>query len=173
MVSRNLNTALNTQMNKEFYSAYSYLACTSYFQDEELNGFANFFLIQAREELDHGMKIFDYIHRVGGHCILEPISPPKKDFKTVLEPFQTGLDKERELAGEISRLFQIASSEHHAPTQVFLQWFVNEQVEEESLFTHWVKRVQRVLKDSNGILRLDTELLERMPEGGSAPKSSH
>lgn len=170
MISRNLNDALNSQMNNEFYSAYCYLACTAYYQNEELNGFANFFGIQAREELEHGMKIFDYIHRVGGSSRLEPIASPKRDFKNILEPFQAGLDKERELAGEISRLYQVAMAEHHAPTQVFLQWFVNEQVEEESLFTHWVKRVQRILKDSNGILRLDTELLERVAETKDTPE---
>jgi ferritin len=164
MISRNLNTALNTQMNKEFFSAYGYLACAGFYHDEELNGFANFFRIQAQEEVGHGMKIFDYIHRVGGHCVLEPVASPKKSFKTVLDPLESGLEKERELASEISRLYQVSMAEHHAPTQVFLQWFVNEQVEEEALFMHWVKRVQRVIKDSNGILRLDSELLARKPD---------
>src|SRR4051812_19565258 len=101
MLSKKLNDALNAQMNKEFYSAYSYLSTAAYFEDEELGGFSNFFKIQAQEEVQHGMKLFEYLHNVGGHANLATIAAPKRDFKTPLEVFEYGLKNEQQLADEI------------------------------------------------------------------------
>jgi ferritin len=163
MLSSKLNAALNSQMNKEFFAGYQYLAATAFFEDEELGGFAHFFRIQAAEELQHAMKIFDYIHRVGGAAKLEAVSAPKRDFKAPVDVFRFGLKNEIDLAKEIDELLALAISEKHAPTQVFLQWFINEQVEEEALFTRAIKRLERAA-DSNGILLLDEEFARRQPE---------
>jgi len=164
MLSKKLNAALNSQMNKEFYAAYTYLSVAAYFEEEELGGFANFFKIQGQEELQHAMKIFGYIHDVSGSVTLNAIAAPRKEFKKPIDAFTFGLKNEQDLAGEIEALLQLAISEHHAPTQVFLQWFITEQVEEEALFTRYIKRLSRVGDDANGLLMLDAELLGRKIE---------
>lgn len=164
MLSKKLNAALNAQMNKEFYSAYAYLAAAAYFEEEELSGFANFFRIQSQEETQHAMRFFEYLHDAGGGAILESIAAPKRDFKSPLAVFEHGLNQEQTLAAEISSLLNLSISEHHAPTQVFLQWFISEQVEEEALFTRYIKKLKRNGQDSNGLFMLDNELAARKLE---------
>jgi ferritin len=164
MLSKKLNAALNSQMNKEFYSAYAYLSAAAYFEEEELTGFANFFRIQSQEELQHAMRFFEYLHHAGGQAILESIAAPKKDFKTPLGVFEHGLNQEQTLAAEISNLLNLSIAEKHAPTQVFLQWFISEQVEEEALFTRYIKKLKRNGQDANGLMMLDNELAARKLE---------
>lgn len=166
MLSKKLNAALNNQMNKEFFAAYTYLSVAAYFEEQELGGFANFFKIQSQEELQHAMKIFTYLHNVSGEVTLAAISAPKKEFKQPIDAFKFGLKNEQELAGDIESLLQLAISEHHAPTQVFLQWFITEQVEEEALFTRYIKRLSLVGSDANGLLLLDNEFGNRKPDAG-------
>ncbi len=161
MLSDKLNQRLNEQMNKELFSAYSYLAASAYFEGEELTGFANFFKIQAQEELQHTMKFYDFINQVGGKIALDSISAPKSDFQGVLDVFESGLAQERELAAAINNLLDLAIEENHAPTRIFLQWFVTEQVEEESLFHHCIKRVKLGGQDGQGVLLLDQEFAKR------------
>lgn len=156
--------ALNKQLNKEFYSAYAYLATASYFEEQELGGFANFFRIQAKEELTHATKIFDFIHRIGGSVTFAPIAAPKAVYKSPLDAFEQGLQNERALASEINDLLTLATEEGHGAARVFMFWFVNEQVEEEALFTRCIRRIGFVGKDGQGILLLDKEFAERTPE---------
>ena len=156
--------ALNKQMNKEFFSAYSYLASAAYFEEQELGGFANFFHIQAKEELVHALKIFEFIHRIGGEAVLMPIAAPKASFKSPLDAFEQGLRNERDLADDINNLLSLATDERHGAARVFMFWFVNEQVEEEALFTRCIKRIGLVGKDGQGILLLDKEFAERLPD---------
>jgi ferritin len=158
MISTKLNAALNAQMNKEFYSAYAYLAVAAYFEEEEL----------TQEELQHAMKFFEYLHHAGGQSKLESIAAPKKDFKSALAVFEHGLKQEQDLAAEISALLNLSIAEAHAPTQVFLQWFISEQVEEEALFTRYIKKLKRVGQDSNGLILLDNELAARKPDAASS-----
>ena len=168
MLSRKLNAALNAQMNKEFYSSYAYLAAAAYFEEEELSGFANFFRIQSQEEQQHAMRFFEYLHHAGGQCSLESIAAPKKDFKSALGVFEHGLKQEQDLAAEISALLNLSIAEAHAPTQIFLQWFISEQVEEEALFTRYIKKLKRVGQDSNGLILLDNELAARKADAATA-----
>ena len=170
MLSKKLNLALNKQMNKEFYSAYAYLAVASYFEEEEFAGFANFFKIQAQEELQHAMKILGYLHDVGGTVTLDAIASPRKEFKTPIEAFKYGLSNEQQLADEIGALLSLATGERHAPTQIFMQWFVTEQVEEEALFTRCIKRLERVNNEANGLLLLDNEFATRTLEPDATEK---
>lgn len=156
--------ALNKQMNREFTSAYNYLASAAYFEEQELPGFANFFHIQAKEELVHAMKFFEFIHRIGGTSELMPIPAPKAQFSEPADAFEQGLKQERELAEEINTLLNIATDEHHSPARVFMFWFVNEQVEEEALFIRCLKRIKMVGKDGQGLLLLDKEFAERKPD---------
>src|SRR5580765_5546845 len=92
MIGDKLNSALNVQMNKEFFASYSYLATAAHFEAEELSGFARFFRIQSQEETQHAIRIFDYLHRVGGRPILDAIQAPKSDFSTPLEAFEYSLE---------------------------------------------------------------------------------
>jgi ferritin len=161
MLSKKINDALNKQMNKEFHAAYTYLATASYFEQEEFGGFANFFRIQAQEEVQHAMKFFDYMHQVQGTPVLSAIDTPKNNFSSPLDAFENSLANETKLAKDISEMFSFATSEGHAPTQIFLQWFINEQVEEEALFTRCIKRLKLVGKDATGLLTLDKEFGER------------
>lgn len=164
MLSKKLNAALNHQMNKEFYSAYAYLAAAAYFEAEELTGFANFFRIQSQEETQHAMRFFEYVHHAGGSAQLDAIDAPKRDFKSPLAVFEHGLNQEQTLAAEISNLLNLSIAEKHAPTQVFLQWFISEQVEEEALFTRYIKKLKRNGQDANGLMMLDNELAARKLE---------
>jgi len=161
---KKINDALNKQLNKEFASAYMYLASASYFEEQELGGFANFFRIQAHEELAHAMKIFDFIHRVGGSVEFSPIAGPKINLKAPLDAFEQGLKHEQDLGADINNLLTLSTDEGHGPTRVFMFWFVNEQVEEEALFTRCIRRIQLAGKDGQGILLLDKEFAERKPE---------
>ena len=167
MIGEKLNAAINVQMNKEFFASYSYLATSAHFEAEELSGFSKFFLIQSAEETQHAMRILNYLHRVGGRPILDAIQAPKSTFGTPLEAFEYGLESELKLAGEIEQLYALAIDEKHAATQIFLQWFISEQVEEEALFTRYVKRVKLVGGDPDGLLMLDSELGARKPESGT------
>ena len=161
MLSKKLNQALNEQMNNELYSAYFYLGARSYFEEQELGGFANFFRIQANEELGHATKIFDFIHRAGGEVEFFPIAAPKINLKSPLDAFEQGLKQEQDLGADINNLLTISTDEGHGPTRVFMFWFVNEQVEEEALFTRCIRRIQMVGKDGQGIFLLDKEFAER------------
>lgn len=161
---KKINDALNKQLNKEFASAYTYLAAASYFEEQELGGFANFFRIQANEELAHAMKIFDFIHRAGGSVEFLPITAPKITLKSPLDAFEQGLKQEQDLGADINSLLTMATEEGHGPTRVFMFWFVNEQVEEEALFTRCIRRIQLGGKDGQGILLLDKEFAERKAE---------
>lgn len=163
--------ALNRQMNKEFVSAYSYLASAAYFENLELPGFANFFHIQAKEELGHAMKIFEFVHRIGGEADLLPIAAPKASFKSPIDAFEQGLKNELDLATDINNLLTLATEEGHGAARVFMFWFVNEQVEEEALFNRCIKRMQLVGKDGQGLLMLDKEFAERKPDDSGGPDS--
>src|SRR5205809_823573 len=113
MLSKKINSALNEQMNKEFFSAYSYLASMAYFEAEELLGFAKFFSFQAQEELQHAMKIFEFVHKAGGQPFMGSVAAPKADFSSPLEAFEYGLKNERKLSGDISALFELAADERN------------------------------------------------------------
>ena len=165
---KKINAALNKQLNKEFASAYTYLAAAAYFEEQELGGFANFFRIQANEELVHATKIFDFIHRAGGEVEFFPIAAPKITLKSPLDAFEQGLKQEQDLGADINNLLTISTDEGHGPTRVFMFWFVNEQVEEEALFTRCIRRIQMVGKDGQGIFLLDKEFAERKPEAEGA-----
>lgn len=163
MLSDRVNKALNDQMGKEFFAFYSYLATAAFFEEEELPGFANFFHLQAKEEVTHAMKLFDYIHKAGGKAAFEAMAAPKSSFATPLEPFEHGLESERRLAKEIDEIRDIAIAEKDVATRVFLQWFITEQVEEEALFHHCIKRMKRIGTEGPGLILLDREFGERRP----------
>ena len=161
MLSQTLQDALNEQMRNEFYSAYLYKAMAAYCASQDLPGFANFFNVQALEELTHGDKFFHYICDAGGRAILGGIEEPKNDYESPLEVFEFALGHEHKVTAMINKLTDLAIAESSHATRIFLQWFVTEQVEEEANFSAYVAKLKRVAGDGRGLLMLDDELGQR------------
>ncbi len=162
MLSEKLQDALNEQMKNEFYSAYLYMAMSGYFQSEDLPGFASWMRIQALEEMTHGEKFFNFICDVDGRTEMREIIAPKNDFQSPLPTFQFGLEHEKFVSDRIHKLMDLAQEERDHAAQIMLQWFVTEQVEEESSFSLIIRKLQRVEGDGRGLLLLDQELGQRV-----------
>ncbi|PNU18860.1 ferritin [Geothermobacter hydrogeniphilus] len=158
MLSEKLQGALNVQMKNEFFSAYLYLAIAGYFESEDLPGIASWMRIQALEELTHGEKFFNFITEAGGRTDLRGFEAPQNDFGSPLAAFQYSLEHERFVTDSINKLMDLARDESNHAAQIFLQWFVTEQVEEESNFGLILRKLERIGNDGNGLLRLDEEL---------------
>ncbi|WP_142413630.1 ferritin [Hathewaya massiliensis] len=161
MISEKLFSALNDQINFEFYSSYVYLAMSSYCEDEDLVGFANFFRVQAQEELFHATKMYDYVIEMGGRVILESIEKPESNYDSVLHAFKTALHHERMVTERIYNLTDIATEEREHATISFLKWFIDEQVEEESTFKGIVKQIERSIDNPAALYMLDENLGQR------------
>lgn len=160
MASKKMMDALNSHMKEEFYSGYFYLSMASFFEVENLPGFAKWFKLQAKEELEHAMKFFGYINEVGGHAALQAIAAPPNAFKSPKEIFQAGLGHEKKVTAALWKLMAQAKKEEDYATEIFLQWFVKEQVEEEANFTEALHMVE-LGGDGRGILVLDHEFGKR------------
>jgi len=123
--------ALNEQINAELYSAYLYLSMSSWFDSIGLRGFANWERVQAMEERDHGLKIFDYVLARGGRAVMQQIDAPQTEWKDAKDAFETQMAHELKVTSLINNLVDLSITEKEHATVNFLQWFVNEQVEEE------------------------------------------
>ncbi|NHW89242.1 MAG: ferritin [Archaeoglobi archaeon] len=152
---------LNLQLNREIYSAYLYLSMAAYFESVGLRGFSKWMKVQWREELMHAMKFFDYIASRGGRVELYAIEAPPKDWKSPLDAFEFALAHEKEVTKRISNLVELAIAEKDHATFNMLQWFVNEQVEEEQSFEEVVLKLKLAGNDTRAILFLDSELGKR------------
>jgi len=162
MLSKKLQDALNEQMKNEFFSAYLYLAIAGYFQAEDLPGIANWMRIQAMEELTHGEKFFHFIADAGGRTDVRGFESPQNEFKSPHDAFKFSLKHENFVTDSINKLMDLAKKEGSHSAQIFLQWFVTEQVEEEANFSLIVRKLERIGNDGNGLLRLDEELGARV-----------
>jgi len=162
MLSKKMNGLLNQQMNNEFFAGYTYLGIVAYFDQEELFGFSKFFRTQAEEELTHAMKIFDYVSKAGGRTTLESIKAPKATFNSPEETFEVGLANEKKVTKDINAIMDAAMAESDHATRVLLNWFVTEQLEEEMLFSSFLKRLRMVKGDAKGILLLDEQFERRI-----------
>ncbi|MBM7659666.1 ferritin [Bacillus mesophilus] len=161
MLSEKLHTTLNEQMNYEFYSAHAYLAMAAYCSDEGLDGFANFFLVQAEEERFHAMKFYNFINALGKRATIKGFDSPNNSFNSLLDVFEKALKQEKEVTNRIYHLSDIALDEREHATINFLKWFIEEQVEEEDLFDSIIQKLKRIHDDSNAIFMLDTEFSKR------------
>ncbi len=161
MLSGKLLSKLNEQITHEFYSAHYYLAMAAYFMKEDLDGFANFFIVQAEEERFHAMKFFNFIFDQGEEAIITGFKDPKRDFESAEEIFTLALEHEQLVSSLINDLMAIAQEEKHYPSISFLQWFIDEQVEEEAGMSKLLSKVRRVGDKGHGILMLDKELATR------------
>jgi ferritin len=132
MIKDNVRDALNAQMVREFFSSYLYLSMSAYFESINLRGFAAWLKVQAKEEMAHGMKIYDYLVDQCARVSLKPIEGPKTDWASPLDAFEHVLAHEQKVTAHIHDLVDLAAAEKDYATFNFLQWFVNEQVEEEA-----------------------------------------
>ncbi|MBU0681609.1 MAG: ferritin [Proteobacteria bacterium] len=162
MLSKKLQDAFNEQMKNEFFSAYLYMAMAGYFQSEDLPGFANWMRIQALEEMTHGEKFFNFTCETGGRTNLLPLDGPQNDFASPVAVFEAGLKHEKFVTASINNLMNMAVKDKDHASQIFLHWFVTEQIEEEANFSLILKKLQRVAGDGRGLLMLDQELGQRV-----------
>jgi ferritin len=162
MFSKKLLDAMNEQMKNEFASAYLYLAMAGYYQSEDLLGFANWMRVQALEELTHGEKFFHFICDAAGRTELRAIDAPQNAYKSPLDCFKAGLKHENFVTASINNLVTLARKDNNHATEIFLQWFVTEQVEEEANFSLILKKLERVGDDGAALLRIDEELAQRV-----------
>ena len=161
MLSTRLEEALNNQMNNEFFSEFEYLSMAAYFHSIDLDGIANYFHVQAEEEHFHAMKIYNFINNKGGKIRLKAIKAPTVDFKSPIGVFETALEHEKFVSKSINSLMDEAIKENDHAVNSFLRWYVDEQVEEESLATKSLNRMKITEGKGEGLLILDQELAAR------------
>jgi ferritin len=168
MLSPAMQDALNHQINLEFSSAYAYLAMSGYFESANLTGFAGWMRTQYQEELLHALRLFDHMHDRGGTVKLEAITEPQAKFKTALEAFEAALKHEQRVTSSIHKLYALAAKEDDYATQTMLQWFINEQVEEEKNVGQAVDWLKISGDSPVALLMLDQKLGGRKAEAGGA-----
>ena len=153
---------LNEQINKEFYSSYLYLAMSSYFQAKNLAGFANWFYVQAQEERDHAMIIYNYMHRIGAPVTLTAIDTPEGTFASVAEVLDKTLEHEKYVTSLIYAILDAANEEHDYKAIQFLQWFVTEQEEEEENATNLIESLKIAGTGEGGLYMMDKDMGQRV-----------
>jgi ferritin len=161
MLSKTIQDAINEQIKNELYSAYLYLSMAAHYEAVNLTGFANWMRVQAKEEQGHAMKFFDYINDRGGRVTLQAIDQPPSEWKSSLELFQQVLQHEQKVTGLINKLYELAVKENDYATQVMLQWFITEQVEEEKSAGQIIEQLKMIEDRSTAVLLLDKQLGKR------------
>lgn len=164
MLNKKLQDALNEQIKNELYSGYLYLAMSAYFEANNLPGFAHWMRVQAAEEQTHALKFFDFVVDHGGRVELQAIDQPPVEFQSPLAVFEATLAHEQKVTGLIYKLYELAIAEHDYPAQVMLQWFINEQVEEEKNATQIVETLKMIGEKGQALVMLDRELSQRGKE---------
>ncbi len=161
MISPRIEKLINEQFNMELFSSNLYLSITSWFLSQELDGFANFFRIQAKEEMMHAMKQFDYLHNVDGKISMTYVEAPDNEFTSIVEIFEKALGHEQKVTASISNILHTSLEEMDYASHSFFQWFINEQVEEEATMKTMLKKVKMVGDNSSSLYLLNAELLQR------------
>ena len=164
MINKTMQDAINEQIKNELYSAYLYLAMSAYFDAANLPGFAHWMRAQAREEEEHAMKFFGYVYDRGGRVQLKAIDQPPFEWASTLDAFQQVLEHEQKVTSLIHNLYALAVKENDYASQVMLQWYIDEQVEEEKNASTIVEQIRMIEARGSAILYLDHELGERGEE---------
>jgi ferritin len=171
MLNQKIQDAFNQQINAEIYSEYLYLSMASHFESENLKGMANWMRIQSGEERMHAMKFYDYILARGGKVKLLPIEAPPASWKKPLEAFEEAYKHELKVTGLINNLANLSIEEKDHAAHMFLEWFVNEQVEEEANAQAIVDQLKLVGDNGVAIFMIDQELGKRQP-AAAAPAAA-
>ncbi|MEQ8224370.1 MAG: ferritin [Candidatus Eremiobacterota bacterium] len=170
MLKQKIEKSFNDQITEELFSSYLYLSMSAYFQSVNLPGFANWMRVQAQEELMHAMKFYDYINERRGRVLLKEIKTPRHEWESPLEIFEAALKHEEYITEKINNLVDISLKEKDHASNVFLQWFVNEQVEEEANADDIINRLKLIGDSKDGLFMIDRELATRvftMPAPGA------
>lgn len=160
-MNEKITALLNDQINKEFYSAYLYLDISNFYDDMDLDGYANYYMIQAQEERDHALLFMKYMQNNGLKVTLEAIGKPDKTFATVLDPLETAAEHERYVTALINAIYHEAHEAKDYRTMKFLDWFVDEQMEEEDNADTMISHYKLFGSDPKGLYLLDQEYAGR------------
>ncbi len=158
MIEKRMQDVINEQIKLELESAYLYYAMAAHLHEIGFDGMASWMKIQTQEEMTHAAKFFDFIHEREGQVDLKELSKPQKNWETPLDIFKAAYKHEQFITGKINQLYQIAQEENDYPAMVLLQWFINEQVEEESTASKIVQDLERLGESGHGLFMLDREL---------------
>jgi ferritin len=161
MLSQTMQDALNEQINKEFFSSYLYLSMAAYFEDKNLTGFGHWMRLQADEEHEHAMKIYNFLLDRGGQVMLKAIEAPATDWSSNLEVAEEVAAHEAKVTASIHALYELALQEKDYPAQAMLQWFITEQVEEEKNAAELVAKLKLIEARGTAVLMLDHRLSKR------------
>ena len=162
MLSKQIQDAINEQINAELYSAYIYASMSAYFQSVNLPGFANWMRVQTQEEVMHAFKFYAYVNERGGRVVLQAIDAPPQEWDSPLAAFEAVYVHEQKVTGLINDLVDLAVKESDHATTNFLQWFVSEQVEEEASADEVVQKLKLVGDAPGGLFMLDREMGQRI-----------
>ncbi|MFZ2095810.1 MAG: ferritin [Anaerolineales bacterium] len=164
MITQAVLDRMNEQIMHELYSAYFYLSMSAYFESENLPGFATWMRIQATEEQEHAMKFYNYILDRGGKVVLQAISQPPVDFASPQDIFKQTYEHEQKVTALINNIYNVATAEKDVASQIFLQWFINEQVEEEKNASQILDTLTKISSSVGGLYQLDHLLGKRGSE---------
>ncbi len=162
MLDKKVAELINDQVNKEFYSAYLYLDFSIYYEDIGLDGFANWYKIQAQEERDHAMLMLQYLQNNGEKVILQAINKPDKELTDKLQVLKLGLEHEQYVTSLIHNIYEAAYSVKDFRSMQFLDWFVKEQGEEEKNAEDMIKKMELFGDDAKGLYMLNSEMAARV-----------
>lgn len=162
MINEKVKNVLNEQINKEFYSAYLYLAMSAYFDEIGLYGFANWTKVQAREEVDHGMILFDYMIDRNSKVELMGIDIPDSDFTSPMQVFEKILDHEKHVTESINCIASMSHEECDLATRNFINWYIAEQVEEEANVRDVIDKLRMFGEEKASLYLLDKEFAQRV-----------
>jgi len=160
-MNKKIEKILNQQINNEYFSSYLYLSMAAFFDSMNLNGFSNWMKKQAQEELAHTMKIFDFLAQRGARVILSSISSPQIKWNSPLNAFESALAHEKKVTKQIHSIYELSKKEKDHATEILMQWFVSEQVEEEDSAGKIVEKLKMIKDSKSGLLVLDKELSAR------------
>jgi len=156
-----VSALMNDQINKEFYSAYLYFDMANFYAQKGLNGFANWYEIQAKEEQDHAMLMYQYMHNNGETVVLEAIAKPDKTFETIMDPLKAGLEHEKYVTSLIHTIYEAAAEAKDYRATQFLDWFIKEQGEEEKNSMDLITKMELFGDDARSLYMLNSELAAR------------
>jgi len=162
MINTKTEEALNGQLNAELYSAYLYLSMAAYFESADLPGFANWMRVQFQEEQFHAIKFYDYIIERGGRVNLTAIETPPSDWDCPLAVFEATLSHEQKVTGLINDLVYLAREEKDNASEIFLQWFVTEQIEEENNVNRVLGQLKLIKDSPQTLFMMDNQMALRV-----------
>lgn len=160
-MDKKLAEAINEQIKNELYSAYLYLSMAAYFDSENLEGFAHWMKVQAKEEVEHAMKFYGFLNDRGERVILEAIEKPPSNFSSPVDVFEKTLKHEKKVTALIEKLYDLAEKVKDKAAVILLQWFITEQVEEEKNASSIVEKLKMIEGKKHLVLMIDKELMKR------------